>query len=68
MPKYKKFVSVVAYMCNAENNVEEFDAIDDLIIEEDCSNLEEIRSIKKLILNKKAKQKEVMTLFITEKN
>ena len=24
MPKYKKFVSVVAYMCNAQQNVEEF--------------------------------------------
>lgn len=48
------------------NNVSEFDSIDDVAVEEDV-DLEEIKDIKKLLTNKKAKQKEIMDLFMAEK-
>ena len=46
------------------NNVSEFDCIDDLKIPEDANKLIEIKSIKKQLLQKRAKQKEVMNLFM----
>ena len=56
-----------AFITYLKNNVEAFDAIDDLVIEEEDVELEEIDTIKKLIVSKRAKQKEVMDLFMVEK-
>lgn len=56
-----------AFIEYLENNVAEFDTIDELVIEEDDVGLEEINDIKRLITIKKAKQKEVMDLFMAEK-
>lgn len=56
-----------AFIEYLENNIAEFDAIDDLVIEEEDVDLEEIESIKRLLVNKRAKQKEVMDLFMAEK-
>lgn len=49
------------------NNVAELDSIDDVVIEEDNQDQEEINNIKRLLTAKKAKQKEVMNLFMAEK-
>lgn len=46
------------------NNVSEFDCIDDLEVPEDSSELIEIKSIKKQLVQKRTKQKEVMNLFM----
>ena len=55
-----------AFMEYLENNVAEFDAIEDLVIEEEDSDLEELERVKNLISNKKIKQKEIMNLFMAE--
>lgn len=56
-----------AFIEYLKNNIAEFDAIDDLVIEEEDIDLEEIENIKKLLVNKRAKQKEVMDLFMAQK-
>lgn len=50
-----------------KNNIEEFDAIDDVVINQEDVELDEIENIKRLINSKKSKQKEVMNLFMSEK-
>ena len=55
-----------AFMEYLENNVAKFDAIEDLVIEEENIDLEELERVKSLISNKKVKQKEIMNLFMTE--
>lgn len=61
---YKTEVAFIEYL---QNNIEEFDAIDDMVINQEDVDLDEIENIRRLINSKKAKQKEVMNLFISEK-
>ena len=61
---YKAEEAFIEYL---QNNIEQFDTIDDLVIKEENVERDEIESIKRLINSKKAKQKEVMNLFMSEK-
>ena len=56
-----------AFIEYLENNIAEFDSIEDVVIEEEDADLEEINDIKRLLTIKRAKQKEVMNLFMAEK-
>lgn len=56
-----------AFVEYLKNNIEPFDTIDNLVIKEESTDIDEIESIKRIINNKKAKQKEVMNLFMSEK-
>lgn len=56
-----------AFIEYLENNVSEFDSIDDVVIEEEDVDLEEINDIKRLLTTKRAKKKEVMDLFMADK-
>jgi hypothetical protein len=56
-----------AFMEYLENNVAEFDVVDDLVIEEDDLDMKEIERVKRLISSKKVKQREIMDLFMAEK-
>lgn len=56
-----------AFVEYLENHVAKFDSIDNIEIKDDDIDLEEINAIKKLLTTKKAKQKEVMDLFMAEK-
>jgi len=56
-----------AFIEYLENNIAEFDSTLDVVIEEEDANLEEINDIKKLLTTKRAKQKEIMDLFMLEK-
>lgn len=56
-----------AFIEYLENNIAEFDAVDDLVIEEEDLDKEEIERVKRLISSKRVKQKEIMDLFMAEK-
>ena len=55
-----------AFVEYLKNHIAEFDSFDNIVIEKKDVELVEITSIKKLLINKKAKQREVMNLFIAE--
>lgn len=56
-----------AFIEYLENNIAEFDSVEDVVIDEEDADLEEINDIKRLLTIKRAKQKEVMNLFMAEK-
>ena len=56
-----------AFIEYLENNIAEFDSVEDVVIDEEDADLEEINDIKRLLTIKRTKQKEVMNLFMTEK-
>lgn len=56
-----------AFIEYLENNIAEFDSVEDIVIKTEDTDIEEINDIKRLLTIKKAKQKEVMNLFIAEK-
>ena len=62
---------VIIQLCKTKLNIDkelsEFDSIEDVVIEEEDADLEEINDIKRLLTIKRAKQKEVMNLFMAEK-
>lgn len=55
-----------AFMEYLENNVAEFDVVDDLVIEEDDLDMKEIERVKRLLSSKRMKQREIMDLFMSE--
>lgn len=55
-----------AFMKYLENNVAEFDAVEDLVIEEEEPDLEELERVKRLLSSKRMKQREIMDLFMSE--
>lgn len=56
-----------AFIEYLENNIAEFDSVEGVVIDEEDADLEEINDIKRLLTIKRAKQKEVMNLFMAEK-
>lgn len=56
-----------AFVEYLENNIAEFDSFEDVVIEEETADIEEINSIKKLLIIKRRKKKEIMNLFMAEK-